>query len=345
MTLDLVPWLLGGLLLIAAVSFAFAFGSKRVANMWGAMDHPTGGRKIHLTATPLLGGLGIGLALCVGVLCVLGWSEQAADPAFRIQLFGFIASIVILMIGGALDDRYNLHPATQLGFIVAACLVAVLTGTNVSRITNWSGGAPIELGGFGQGLAFFWLLAVTLAIKFMDGLDGLVTGQTIIGALLIGALALTPSYFQPQVAILAVLVAGAFLGFLPFNFHPAKQFLGESGATIAGFTLGFLSILGGAKLATGLMALGLPLMDAGIVIIGRMVRGVSPFKGDDTHLHFKLLRAGLSQRQAVLLIWTISGVTGLIALTLQSIGKALLILWLMFVLIGLSVWSGKRKIS
>jgi UDP-GlcNAc:undecaprenyl-phosphate GlcNAc-1-phosphate transferase len=148
-----------------------------------------------------------------------------------------------------------------------------------------------------------------------------------------------------MVAALAVFVAGSFLGFLPSNFHPAKQFLGESGATIAGFSLGFLSILGGAKLATGLMALGLPLMDAGIVVIGRLVRGASPFQGDDTHLHFKLLRAGLSQRQAVLLIWTISGVTGLIALTLQSVGKALLVVWLMFVLIGLSIWTGKRKLS
>jgi UDP-GlcNAc:undecaprenyl-phosphate GlcNAc-1-phosphate transferase len=164
----------------------------------------------------------------------------------------------------------------------------------------------------------------------------------VIGAVLIALLALTTRYFQPDVAILALMIAGAFLGFLPINFHPAKQFLGESGATLAGFSLGFLSILGGAKLATGLMALGFPLMDAAFVVLGRVSRGAPFWKGDDTHLHFKLLKAGLSQRQTVFLIWGVSLLTGLAALGLQSAGKAALIVWLFAVVLGLSAWAGSR---
>jgi len=117
--------------------------------------------------------------------------------------------------------------------------------------------------------------------------------------------------------------------------------LGESGSTIAGFCLGFLSIVGSAKLATGLMALGLPLMDASLVITGRMLRGVSPFRGDKTHLHFKLLDAGLSQRQVVMVMWGLSLLCGLLALSLQTRGKVAVLGFLFVATAGLSFIAGK----
>jgi UDP-GlcNAc:undecaprenyl-phosphate GlcNAc-1-phosphate transferase len=329
---DFFSLALRGLVPAAVASFVLCLSIRNFAKKAGAIDQPTGGRKIHQIPTPLWGGLGIGLAI------LLMFSTQP----FTWQLGGFLLGVVILMVGGALDDLYNLKPRWQFLFIVAACATVVATGTNVLHITNWNGGAPIELGGWGYALAFVWMLVVTFAMKFMDGLDGLVTGQTVIGAVLIALLALATRYFQPDVAILALMIAGAFLGFLPINFHPAKQFLGESGATLAGFSLGFLSILGGAKLATGLMALGFPLMDAAFVVLGRLSRGAPFWKGDDTHLHFKLLRAGLSQRKTVFLIWGISLLTGLAALGLQSAGKAALIVWLFAVVLGLSAWAGSR---
>ncbi|HVM90421.1 MAG TPA: MraY family glycosyltransferase [Verrucomicrobiae bacterium] len=313
----------------AVLSFLLGFASRGLARQTGAIDQPTGGRKIHTRPVPLLGGLGIGLVLvCFALLQ---------------HLYGFAASLLILMIGGALDDKFNLKPKWQFGFILVACLTAVLTGTNVVHITNWAGGAPVELGWLGYVLAFAWLVIVTFAMKFMDGLDGLVSGQTVIGAALIAVLALSAKYYQPDVALLAFVVGGAFLGFLPANFHPAKQFLGESGATIAGFSLGFLSILGGAKLATGLMALGFPLVDAGFVVLGRVARGAPFWKGDDTHLHFKLLKAGLGQRQIVFLIWGISLAVGLVALDLQSIGKVALLALLAIVVLALGAWASTRK--
>ncbi|MEI7512281.1 MAG: MraY family glycosyltransferase [Candidatus Uhrbacteria bacterium] len=328
-------WSLGllNICIAAVVSLILCLIIRQLAKRFGAFDQPTGGRKIHQHPIPLWGGLGIGLTIIVLFLL----------QVLSVQIIGFSLGIFLLMVGGALDDRYNLRPQWQFLFIVAACAMVVGTGTNVVHVTNWAGGAPIELGWMGYVFAFVWMVVVTFAMKFMDGLDGLVSGQTVIGAFLIALLALSVRYFQPEVAVLSFIVAGAFLGFLPINFHPAKQFLGESGATIAGFSLGFLSILGGAKLATGLMALGFPLMDASFVILGRMSRGVPIWKGDDTHLHFKLLRAGLSQKKVVVIIWSVSLVTGLIALELQSIGKIFLVCWLLFAVLGLSAWAGSKS--
>ncbi len=328
-------------------SFAFAFVSRAAARKRGIVDRPDGGRKIHRAPVPLLGGIGVGVAILLwfGVLLgLLAFGVIAPDRRIEaLPILGFLNGVFILMVGGALDDRYNLPPRAQFLFPALAALSVVFSGTSINELTNWLGGEPVALGAFGTPLAFAWILVVTYAIKFFDGLDGLVSGQAVIGATLIALLSLTTPYYQPLVALMAAIVAGAYLGFLPHNFHPAKQFLGESGSVIAGFSLAFLSIVGGAKLATGLMALGFPLVDAVFVVIGRVARGVSPFQGDDTHLHFKLLRAGLSQRQVVFLIWTLSGVTGAAALGLQSAGKAALLVWIALAVLGLSAWAGWRE--
>ena len=256
------------------------------------------------------------------------------------------------MIGGFIDDKYSISPRLQILFPIAAALVVIFTGTSIVHVTQLSGGAyslvwwrlgPLSLPS--DLITLVWLLAVTYAMKFLDGLDGLVAGQTIIGAGLIAALALSAAFFQPNVAILALIVGASFLGFLPWNLHPAKQFLGESGSTIAGFALGFLSIVAGTKAATALMALGLPLADASLVVFGRLMRGVSPFRGDDTHLHFKLLKAGLSQRTVVLLLWIIALLFGVLALGAQTRGKILLLTGLVGVTVILSFLAGVMRRS
>ncbi len=328
-------------------SFAAAFGSRALAFRFKVLDEPTGGRKIHDRTIPLLGGLGIGcvILLWFAILIYLQISGviQTDQRIGLISILGFLNGIIILMIGGALDDKYDLPPRIQFVFTILAALSVVLSGTSINEITNWFGGAPLSLGLLGLPLAFGWILVVTYSIKFFDGLNGLVSGQVVIGGILIALLSLTTPYYQPIVALMAAIVAGAYLGFLPHNFPRARQFLGESGSLIAGFSLAFLSIVGGAKLATGLMALGFPLIDAVFVVIGRMSRGTSPFKGDDTHLHFKLLKAGLSQYQTVFLIWGLSAVTGAAALSLQSIGKVALVVWIVLAVLGLSAWAGWRS--
>lgn len=333
--------------LALGVSWAAAFGSRYVAVRFGFLDQPRGGRKIHDKPMPLLGGLGIGFSILAWFAVLMGLQMSGqVQPDNRItllSLLGFLNGVLILMVGGAVDDRYDLPPHIQFIFPILAGLSVVLSGTSIYEVTNWFGGAPITLDWIGMPLAFGWIMLVTYSIKFFDGLNGLVAGQVTIGGILIALLALTTPYYQPLVAFMSVIVAGAYLGFLPHNFPRAKQFLGESGSLIAGFSLAFLSIVGGAKLATGLMALGFPVVDALFVIMGRLVHGTSPFKGDDTHLHFKLLKAGLTQKQAVLLIWSLSAVTGAAALGLQSIGKVFLVLWIVLAVLGLSIWAGWRS--
>jgi UDP-GlcNAc:undecaprenyl-phosphate GlcNAc-1-phosphate transferase len=259
-----------------------------------------------------------------------------------LQISGIVGGMALLLVGGALDDKYNLKPVWQILFPLGASVLVAITGTQVSHITNPMDGTPFILP-FQSVLTVAWLLGVTYATKLMDGIDGLVTGQAVIGASVIAALALSSTYYQPAVALIALTVAASFAGFLPHNIYPAKQFLGESGSTLAGFLLGVLSILGSTKLATGLMALALPLTDALIVISGRIVRGASPFKGDDTHLHFKLLRIGFSQRQVVLLMWGLSLACGIAALFLQTRGKVFLIVFLLLATAGLSFIAGRKS--
>ncbi len=346
----------------AILSWLLGFGTQFLAKKTGAIDQPSGGRKIHERATPLLGGVGIVLAL-MGALIVAyqqGWLiDKGIQP---VQLVGFMGALALLLVVGCLDDYFDLPSWVRLSSYTFAALIIIFTGTTIVQVTRWVG-----LGGFSLAwhtwdlpawsiyksslifpadlLTLVWLLAVTFATKFLDGLDGLVTGQTVIAASLIAGLAFTHAYFQPAMALFALILVAAYLGFLPHNIHPAKQFLGESGSVVAGFALGFLAIVSGAKTATALMALGLPLADATFVILGRLARGASPFRGDDTHLHFKLLKAGMSQRFVVLSLWSIALLFGLAAFGVQTRGKVLLLIGLVGLTILLSIFAGAMKRS
>lgn len=351
-----LPW---ALIAATALSWGGAFLTRRLAFRLKAIDLPTEKRKIHTRPTPLLGGLGIGLTmlgLITGVLLLNGGEEiwLGSHNVQTVQILGFLLAILILLVGGALDDRFNLKPRVQILFPVIAAFVVMASGTRILHVTNWlNGGAfslvweEIRLGAFSflwpaDPLTLIWILTVTYTTKFLDGLDGLVSGQAVIGTGLIAGLSLTAAYFQPEVALLAIIVGGAFLGFLPHNLTPAKQFLGESGSTIAGFSLAFLAMLGGAKMATAFMAIGLPLVDAGVVVTGRILRGVSPFKGDKTHLHFRLLDIGFKQKHAVYFMWGLSLGFGLAAFGLQSVGKIALVAAIVILTISLSLYTGNK---
>lgn len=355
----IMRYLPAALIFAAVFSWAMAHVTQWLAPRVGAIDVPTGERKIHTQPTPLLGGLGIALTIfgiIASIVVMMGPHGEwlGSNNVETVQVLGFALGVAILLIGGALDDRMDLPPALQILFPILAGLVVMFSGTRILHVTNWLSGGEFSLiwNVFQAGpwaflwpadpLTLLWILTVTYATKFLDGLDGLVSGQAVIGTLLIGGLALTAAYFQPEVALLAAVIGGAYLGFLPHNLSPAKQFLGESGSTIAGFSLAFLAMLGGAKMATAFMAIGLPLVDAGIVVTGRLLRGVSPFKGDKTHLHFRLLDLGMKQKQAVFFMWGLSLAFGLAAFGLQSAGKIVLINAMIILAISLSLYTGKK---
>ncbi len=336
------------------LSYFFAFGASRLAKKYGAMDAPLGERKIHKQPIPLWGGVGIGFTiLIIGLIIVLVLPLTDKNLSLE-QMSGFFAGIIILMIGGLLDDRYPQKPWVQILFPICAALIVIGSGTGIVQITNPAGGrgglSLVWWQGYGLSLpsdliTFIWLLLAIYATKILDGLDGLVSGLAVIGAGLVGALSLSAAYFLPNVALLSGLLGGSFLGFLPHNMNPAKQFLGESGATIAGFSLGVLAILSGAKIAIALAVLAIPMVDVILVISSRMRRGVPWYRGDDSHLHFRLLKAGLPHRLVVLSLWAVSLVAGILALSLQTRGKIFLVVGLGLAAITASYLAGLKSRS
>jgi len=315
---------------------------KRLALKYKILDEPgQEERKIHKKPIPLLGGVAIYFAVVVIVAVIwfaTDWIDNGAIEAKH--LFGVLAGLTFLLIGGVLDDRYNLKPSNQFIWPILAALSLIFAGIGIDRITNPFGGT-IALNQWEwilfwwQGMAykltlpsdiftFFWILGMIYTTKFLDGLDGLASGITGIGALMIFFLALYTQYFQPDVAMLAAVVAGAMAGFLVFNFNPAKIFLGEAGSTICGFLLGTLAIISGGKIATALLVMGIPVLDVLWVIVRRtFIEKKSPFKGDRKHLHFRMLDVGFSQRQAVLFFYLIAAIFGTATLFLQSQYKLL----------------------
>lgn len=339
-------------------SYVLSFFSRFWAYQFRALDIPKNPRKIHKAPMPLWGGLGIALALSAVVL-VLGLEGSIFEGRISAwQLIGFLVGIGILNLGGMLDDKYELKAWQSMIFPVLASIVVIITGTTIVHVTSPGTSSALYLDWWiwrpfnsDWGLSFpsdlltvIWMLVAIYATKITDGLDGLVSGITVIGASMVGVLSSMPTYYQPATAILSAAVGGAYAGFLPRNFHPAKQFLGESGATIAGFCLGFLAIVSSAKIAIALAVLAMPLADLGWVFLRRIYHHKPWYKGDDTHLHFRLLAAGVPHARAVLLLWLVSASAGVIALTLQTRGKIFLvaILALMTLLVS---WMAERAIK
>jgi UDP-GlcNAc:undecaprenyl-phosphate GlcNAc-1-phosphate transferase len=331
------------------------------------VDQPNQERKIHPKPIPLLGGVAIFLSFS---LVVIYYSFISGDILTKYYLpkyiIGFLLSGAVLMIGGFLDDKYNLKPAQQIIFPIIACLIVIASGVGIHFITNPFGGIirldqpkfeilrisglPYRLAPWADLFALLWLLGMMYTTKFLDGLDGLVSGITTIGALVIFFLSFNPIVAQPQTALIAIILAGSCLGFLIFNFQPAKIFLGEGGSLFTGFALGVIAIAAGGKIATALLIMGIPILDVLWVILRRLFwEGKSPFKSaDKKHLHFRLLDIGFSQRQAVLFLYFLTIFFGLSALFLQSLGKFYALVTLvaiMFVLASILVCLYKRKTS
>ncbi len=333
---------------------------KFLAVKAGAVDRPVMERKIHKTAVPLLGGLAVFLAFFAGLYLVK--DEILSGNLEPSHLIGFFAGAVILMIGGFLDDKYNLNPGQQIIFPVLAALAVIAGGVGIEKVTNPLGGFIFLddwklLIAFWGGKAhyfviisdlfiFLWLMGMMYTTKILDGLDGLVTGVTAIGSFIIFLFTMTTKYYQPDIGLAALILSAACLGFLVFNWHPAKIFLGEGGSLFLGFALGTLAIISGGKIAIALLILGIPIMDVAWAIIRRTLAGKNPFRfSDREHLHHRLLNLGFGQRKTVLIYYFLSAAFGLSALFLQSRGKIValgILVILMFSLVA-GFWYFNRN--
>jgi UDP-GlcNAc:undecaprenyl-phosphate GlcNAc-1-phosphate transferase len=309
-------------LLAAAISLALvplvAAGAQRL----GIIDQP-GPRKIHQRPIPLSGGLAVYLAFAI--VALVCWQLGLIDEQ-AISLRQIIAVVVaggILMLGGILDDRYNLAPRRQIIFPIVATGLVLGSGITIQFVTHPFGGVLLIPAAVGVIVTGLWILGLTYTTKFLDGLDGLVSGITIIGALMIFIVSLR--WDAPT--------TGA--GFLPFNFHPAKIFLGEGGSLLCGFLLAVLAIISGSKIATVALVLAIPMIDMIAVLVRRWHAGASLVVGDSRHVHHQLLQLGLTQRQAVLVFYAIALGTGLAAIFLGTVGKILVV-----AIVGVSALAG-----
>jgi UDP-GlcNAc:undecaprenyl-phosphate GlcNAc-1-phosphate transferase len=323
----------------------FTLVIKRLARRLGVVDQPNEQRKIHLFATPLLGGLAIFIAFFVA-LYFLHPRLLTGNLEPRHWL-GFFIGACVLMIGGFLDDKYRLTPLKQIIFPLLAIIAVVFGGVQIEKITNPFGGF-IYLGLWSAPLIAVWLLGMMYTTKLLDGLDGLVTGVSAIGAFIIFLFTMTTKYYQPDIGLAALILSAACLGFLLFNWHPASIFLGEGGSLFLGFALGVLAIISGGKIAIALLVMGVPILDVFWTIIRRAAAGVNPFKfADRKHLHFRLLDLGLSQRKVALIYYFFAAFFGLFALFLQSLGKiyalSILLVLMILMIIGFSYFDRRGK--
>jgi len=312
-------------------------------------------RKIHKKTIALGGGLVIFFSFFLSVLLTWFFTDNFTYEIVGRNLLGLFFGSLILVIGGILDDKYILRPKLQIAFPILATLIIILAGIGPHIISNPFGGIvrldfwQVNFGSLGNFvviadlLVFFWLMGMMFTTKFLDGLDGLVSGIVSIGALVLFIFSLQSQWYQPDVAMLSIILAGATLGFLVWNWFPAKIFLGEGGSLLTGFLLGSLAIISGGKIAITLLVMAVPILDVARVIIRRIKNKKPVYVGDNEHLHFRLLETGLSQKQAVLLLYSISFLFGLSALFLQSKQKLFALIFLFVVMLLLGIWFSKKK--
>jgi UDP-GlcNAc:undecaprenyl-phosphate GlcNAc-1-phosphate transferase len=277
-----------------------------------------GGRRLHQRPTSKLGGLAIVLPFVVAVIVAQFAQVDRADSNEIIRLTGLLVGGIFIYIMGMLDDKYEFSPITNYlaqlfaAAIAVACLIFIESFNNPfsgNTQSDWPYWITVTI-------SLFWLGLMMNTVNFLDGLDGLAAGVGAIASLIIFVHA-TFELNQISVGLLPLALLGATLGFLPYNFHPAKVFMG-GGATFLGFTLGCLAIIGGAKMATILLVMGLPLMDLAWQSIRRLSEGRNPMMGDRGHLHLRLVDLGYSQRVIVLGYYLFSAVFGGIALLTTS---------------------------
>lgn len=337
------------------VSFSATPIARKVAFKLGAIDIP-GERKMHTKPIALMGGLAIIAGFLSSILFDTAGNLFGSPGLIVIDktFLGVISGLLIIVIMGMLDDIYTLKPRIKLIFQVAAGVVVVSTGTLIEGITNPFAGGTIQLAEYkfiSYPLTILWIVGVTNAINLIDGLDGLAAGVSSISALslFVVSIIIGEPIVAVSISILTAALAGATLGFLPYNFNPAKIFMGETGSASLGFVLGVLSIQGFLKaytaiaVAVPLLVLGLPLFDTVFAIIRRLANKKPISKGDSGHLHHRLLQMGLSQRQSVFVLYTVSAVLGLCAIVLADKGtiKAIFLIAIVagFVFTGIKYMS------
>lgn len=292
----------------------------------GAVDVPKDGRRMHDHPIPRMGGLAIFFGFLLSVLVFLPLS---------LQLRSMLLGAVVIVILGIFDDIYALSAKLKFVVQIIAALMAVLGGNQITVLSNinvFSSEPYWELGWLSYPISVLWIVAITNAVNLIDGLDGLACGVSTISSMTLLVIALIVS--EPDVAVLTAALAGACIGFLPYNLNPAKIFMGDTGSTFLGFVLATVSIQGLFKFytiisfAVPFLMLALPIFDTCFAILRRVSKGQSPMAPDRGHIHHRLIDMGFSQKQAVAVLYVISAILGLSAVVLTTNGTIRAMLFL-----------------
>jgi UDP-GlcNAc:undecaprenyl-phosphate GlcNAc-1-phosphate transferase len=345
--LEELPLILAALLAAAGAAWLLTPLAMGVARRGGAIDEPDAGRRVHSRPIPRAGGLAVVAAFVgVGGLAVLliGFSRPTGPFPYlyvlggnevnRNQLLALFGGALLAAAFGFVDDRWQIKARWQLVFQIVLALLAIAMGLVITVINNpfdFLGGpltqASIRLAPEDAPLSpaaifvtILWVVGMINSINFIDGLDGLSTGIALIAALTLAIISLTEGVgsYAPLTALLCAALAGSLAGFLPWNFHPARVFIGTTGVMAVGYALAVLSIMGTAKVAVALLVLGVPIIDTFWIITRRLLSRRSPFEPDRGHFHHRLLDLGLSHRGAVLLIYALTTVLAVMAIALAG---------------------------
>lgn len=300
---------------------------KKLAIKIGATDKPNK-RKVHQKIMPRLGGLAIFISFLIGIVVLR--PEQFIRSQDEYNLISILIGACIIIVIGVLDDMMELSAKVKFIGQILAALVVVLGGVQVDYI-NLPFGGGLELGMLSIPLTIIWIVGVTNAINLIDGLDGLAAGVSTIALITIAGMAIVKA--DIFVFSIAAILIGSTLGFLKYNFHPAKIFMGDTGALFLGFMIAVLSLLGFKNvtmisLIVPVIILGVPISDTFFAIIRRIVNKQPLSAPDKSHLHHCMLRLGYSHRQTVLLIYAMAASFGLAAFifSMSTMWGALLII-------------------
>ena len=346
---------------ILAFGFCILFTpvSVYLAKRYNLLDDPKKHKHpaiLHKKVVPRAGGLAMYAGFALAAVVVMPFSQR---------LLGILLGGLVLVVLGALDDKYDLKNSIKFFGQILAAVIVVASGIGISFITN----PFFSFGQFGQSIgevirldslrvvfdflgthsivvfadlfALFWIVWVINMVNFSAGVDGQMPGIVLVTLIVIFAASLRFYPADPTQLIvtkLSLVGAGITLAFLLFNYYPAKIFPGDSGSYFLGFLVAVLAILSGAKVGTAILVMAVPLIDGVFTVFRRVLAGKSPFRGDRGHLHHRLLEIGFSERQVALFYWLLCAILGTIALMLSSVEKVLAGAVVAIIVLGGLVW-------
>ena len=342
LSLPFLTRILVALAVAAVISYLATPFVKKLAFKIGAVDVPKDNRRMHKKPIPRLGGLAIVIAF---LLCTFLFVKLEK------QMQGILLGAIIILVVGVLDDCLALPALPKFFAQIAAATIVVMHGCEIRYVTNPFSVVPFDLGWLAGPVTVFWIVLMTNAINFIDGLDGLAVGVSGISTATMLVIAMLLG--EESVAVVLAALLGACIGFIPYNFNPAQIFMGDTGSTFLGFVLASISVKGLFKMYAVIsfmvpfLILGVPFFDVSFAVIRRLAKGQNPMTADRGHIHHRLIDMGLTQKQSVAIVYMLTGVLGLAAVLLaNNTGtKAMILFAAVFVVavLGFAVIFGSHK--